>query len=88
MITKLSPELKSHIEEYIEEIETDNVSLSGWIAENLGKIAAVGDHFEYKNLSITVTAVDSHRVDKARVIITPAAEEEEESKPKKLLFKP
>ncbi|MBQ4089471.1 MAG: HlyC/CorC family transporter [Clostridia bacterium] len=60
------------------EIETDNLTLSGWIAENLGKIAAVGDHFEYENLSITVTAVDSHRVDKAKVICTPRVIEEEE----------
>jgi len=60
------------------EIETENVSLSGWIAESLGKIAAVGDHFSYKNISITVTEVDSHRVDKARLVITPVIEEEEE----------
>lgn len=60
------------------EIETDNLTLSGWIAENLGKIAAVGDHFEYENLSITVTAVDSHRVDKAKVICTPRVVDEEE----------
>lgn len=61
-----------------EEIETDNVSLSGWIAENLGKIAAVGDHFDYKNISVTVMAVDSHRVDKAKVVITPIPEADEE----------
>lgn len=61
-----------------QEIETENVSLSGWIAENLGKIAAVGDHFSYNNLNITVTAVDSHRVDKAKLVITPVIEESEE----------
>ena len=60
------------------EIESDSVSFSGWIAEKLSKIPAVGDKFDYENLSITVTEIDSHRVDKAQVICTPIPEGEDD----------
>jgi len=62
------------------EIESESVSFSGWIAEQLGKIPSVGDKFEFGGLSVTVTAVDSHRVDKAMVVKVsdPEAAEDDE----------
>lgn len=57
------------------EYETDSLSLSGWITEQLGKIPTNGDEFEFENLHISVTETDSHRVSKARVIKTPKPEE-------------
>ena len=61
-------------------IESESVSFSGWIAEQLGKIPSVGDKFEFGGLSVTVTAVDSHRVDKAMVVKVsdPEAAEDDE----------
>lgn len=43
------------------EVETDTVSLGGWIAEQLGKIPDTGDRFDYMGLSITVTETENHR---------------------------
>ena len=60
------------------EIETDNQSLSGWIAEQLSKIPDAGDEFNYKNLHVKVTETDSHRVAKAKVVRTPLPEAEDE----------
>jgi len=62
------------------EIETDAVSFSGWIAEKLEKIPAVGDKFNYEYLHITVTEIDSHRVDKALIVVNKKqdADDEEE----------
>ena len=50
------------------EYETDIVSLSGWITEQLGKIPANGDQFTFENLHISVPETDSHRVSKAKVV--------------------
>ncbi len=59
-------------------IESEAVSFSGWIAEQLSKIPAAGDRFDYMNLEITVTAIDSHRVDKAQVVRRPAEANDED----------
>ena len=40
--------------------ETDSVSLGGFVTEQLGKIAEVGDEFDYENLHIEVLEIDSH----------------------------
>lgn len=42
-----------------EDEESESVSVGGWVLEQLGKMAEVGDTFEYKNLSVTVTDVES-----------------------------
>ena len=58
--------------------ESDSVSLGGWVMEQLGKIPAKGDTFEYDNLIITVADVDAHRVAFVNVVITPKEETEED----------
>lgn len=42
--------------------ETDSSTISGWVMEQLGKIPAEGDFFEYENLLVTVTKTDNNRV--------------------------
>lgn len=51
--------------EYLEMEEDDDaesVSVGGWVLEQLGKMAEVGDSFEYKNLTVTVTAAEQRRI--------------------------
>ncbi len=47
--------------------ETEMVSLSGWLSEQLGKIPERGDYFEYGNLSVRILAVEGHRVEQISV---------------------
>ena len=42
--------------------ESEVVSLSGWVTEQLGKIPTAGDTFAFENLEITVDQMDTHRV--------------------------
>ena len=60
------------------EIETDSVSLGGWIMEQVGKIPEEGDSFTFENIDVTVTETDSHRVTYAKVVRRPEEEEEPE----------
>lgn len=60
------------------EIETETVSLGGWVAEQLEKIPDEGDTFEYANLSITVTESEAHRASKLKIKVSEPQEEEEE----------
>ncbi len=51
--------------EYFEiepEEEFESVSVGGWVAEQLGKIAEVGDAFGFMNLDVAVTKVDQRRI--------------------------
>lgn len=64
------------------ELETDSVSLGGWITEQVGKIPEVGDSFVFENISVTVTETDSHRVEYARVTRIPEVDESEKTKEK------
>lgn len=59
------------------EIETETVSLGGWVAEQLEKIPDEGDTFEYVNLSITVTESEAHRASKLKIKVSEPPEEEE-----------
>ena len=58
------------------EIESESVSLGGWVMEQLGGIPEVGENFTYENLHITVTELDAHRVSYVTVIKQEAEEEE------------
>lgn len=60
------------------EVETDSVSLGGWIMEQLGGIPEKGDEFVFENLDITVTETDSHRVSFAKVVINEKSNDESE----------
>ena len=51
-------------------IESDSVSVGGWIMENLGDIPASGDSFTYKNtIRFTVTQTDEQRVEKVNITL-------------------
>ncbi len=56
----------------------ESISVGGWIMEELGKIAEVGDSFSYDNLDITVSEVDGRRVSKIKVIQNEKPKEEPE----------
>ncbi len=45
-----------------EDEDAESVSVGGWVLEQLGKMAEAGDSFEYKNLTVTVTAVEQRRI--------------------------
>ena len=59
------------------EIESESVSLGGWVMEQLGGIPEVGENFTYENLHITVTELDAHRVSYVTVVKQEITEEEE-----------
>ena len=59
------------------EIESESVSLGGWVMEQLGGIPEVGENVTYENLHITVTELDAHRVSYVTVIKQEITEEEE-----------
>ncbi len=50
------------------EIESDSITINGWIMEALDKIPACGDRFSFENLDITVTETDYHRVSAIEVV--------------------
>lgn len=55
--------------EYFEiETETENVSLGGWVMEQLDKIPEKDDKFSFEDLEITVIETDSRRATKVDVI--------------------
>ena len=43
-------------------VESDNISVGGWVMEELGKIPEVGDTFSFEELDITVTETEFQRV--------------------------
>lgn len=59
------------------DIETDVVSVSGWVTEMFGKIPAVGEEFNFDSYHITVTAVNNHRVEQMEMRKLDAAPQEE-----------
>lgn len=68
-------------------IESDAITINGWIMEVLDRIPSCGDRFSFENLDITVTETDSHRVSLIHVVrnrIESEEEEEEDSKEKRL----
>lgn len=42
--------------------ETESATVGGWVMEQLGKIAEVGDMFEFEQHSVLVTKTEEHRV--------------------------
>ena len=49
-------------------IESESVSLGGWIMEQLGKVPEENDSFEYSNLGMKILSTDYHRVQFIEVI--------------------
>lgn len=74
-----SVDLDEFCDQFEIETESEMVSLSGWVMEQVGQIPVAGDRFLYENLEITVTRVDNHRVMEVRVRVTePAVVETDE----------
>lgn len=88
MFQKLAPDrylvdCSVDIEEFceffeIEEPESENLTLGGWVMEELGKIPEIDDVFEYENLSIKVNEIDFHRTEKIEVLVGEKKEEQQE----------
>ena len=49
----------------------ENNSISGWVIERLGEIPEKGASFDEKNLHVTVTKTDAHRVKEIVVEVRP-----------------
>ena len=60
------------------EIESDNITINGWIMEAMDKIPACGDRFTFENLEITVTETDFRRVSTIEVVRHEREDEDEE----------
>ena len=50
------------------DIESDSITINGWIMEVMDKIPACGDRFSFENLDVTVTETDFHRVSTIHVV--------------------
>ncbi len=70
--------LDDFCEEFDIEVESDSVSVGGWVAEQIGNIPDAGDSFTFENLVITVTHADAHRADQIKVERKALAEEEKD----------
>ncbi len=51
------------------DIETESVSVSGWVMETMEKVPEDGDSFSFKKLDITITGTDSHRITDIEVVV-------------------
>ncbi len=58
--------------------ESDSVTVSGWVMEQLGRIPLMGDRFVHENLDVTVTATDNKRVLEILVNVIPPEDNEDE----------
>jgi len=77
-------ELSEFCEYYNIELDSDSSTLNGWIAEQLSKIAEVGDSFVHGRLSVTVLETESHRASFVEVVLLPEeTKDEEESEEEK-----
>ena len=56
-------------EQFDVEIETESLSLGGWIMEKMERVPEVGDTLECEHLTITVTEVEERRVTSATVLV-------------------
>ena len=45
-----------------EETESDSITVSGWVMEQIGRVPVEGDEFVYENLEVKVTSTDNQRV--------------------------
>ncbi len=56
-------------EQFEVEVESDSVSLGGWVMERLARVPEVGDTLDCEHLTITVTEVEDRRVVSATVLV-------------------
>lgn len=76
------------IEDFFEELDIDdrdfdddNTTLGGWAIEQLGKYPRVGEHFEYRNLTITVKKKKKLRVMRLLVQVHPEVQQDDSEHP-------
>ena len=50
-------------------LDSEMVSVSGWVMERFGRVPQVGDAFDCEGAHIQVTKVDNHRVDEIKVTV-------------------
>ncbi|MCI5772062.1 MAG: hemolysin family protein [Clostridiales bacterium] len=62
-------------------VDSDMVSLGGWVMEMLGRVPQKGDQFSYANLTVTVTDVQSHHPTQVRVTVHAPVSSDEEAAP-------
>ncbi len=62
----------------IEDEENDNVSVGGWVSEQLGKMPENGDKVTFENLDITITETESHRITQILVIQNEITEDDDD----------
>ena len=62
------------------DIESDSITINGWIMEVMDKIPACGDRFSFENLNVTVTETDFHRVSTIHVVRHEPDDEDAKSK--------
>ena len=73
--------LNEFCEQFGVQIDSDCVSLGGWVMEAMGRIPEEGDHFDYESLTVTVTKLDDRRVETVDVQVRqPEEKTEEEAK--------
>lgn len=72
-----STELSEFFEHFGVEEETDVSTVNGWVTAHIGKIPAVGDTFDFENLTVTVTATDEQRASEIKVTVHEKPETEE-----------
>ena len=65
-------------EQFDVDVETDSLSLGGWIMEKMERVPEVGDTLECEHLTITVTEVEDRRVVSATVLVGEKKDDEEE----------
>ena len=56
----------------------DSATVGGWVTEYLGRFPDLGDRFTWKNLTVTVEALDEMRVTQILVEVSPVSAEEPE----------
>lgn len=67
-----STELDEFFERFGITEETDASTVNGWVISHIGKIPAVGDCFDFENLTVQVTATDEQRAEELTVTVRPA----------------
>ena len=66
-----STELDDFFERFDITEQTDASTVNGWVISHIGKIPAVGDCFDYENLTVQVTATDEQRAQELTVTVRP-----------------
>lgn len=59
-------------------VESDSVSLGGWIMEQMERLPEVGDTFDYKHVTVSVKSMDDRRVESVTVNVREKESEETE----------